>query len=332
LQQPIPAGPRMAAKALVLLAGWGIASFPVVVAIVLWRSYGGSLYAPELATVETGHLMNGGLTIAVAAATASMTEHPSTAAILTLAVTVGTWILNFVAAVQGGAWERLAGYTPTAMVAEFQHGLIRLDVVIAALSLIGLGLALGALWMRLGVPVHRRIAESIVATVIAMVTILAGTTATKSWDTSESRGNSFSRSDEATLRSISGPFSIEVHLAPEDPRRVDFEHHVLGKLRRVRPDLVVRYQSASSIGLFEQTSAGYGEIWYDVQGKKAVGRSVTAEAALETIYSLAGVTPTADEEQVFRGHPLLARPAKAAAVFYLLWPALVVSAALVARG
>ena len=332
LQQSIPAGARIAVKAMVLLAGWVVASVPVAVAVVLWRSYGGSIYAPELATVGAGHLMNAGLTIAVAAATASMTEHPSTAAILTLAVTVGTWILNFVAAVQGGTWERLAGYTPTAMVAEFQHGLIRLDVVIAACTLIVLGLALGAVWMRLGVPVHRRIAESVLAGVIAALTILAGTTATASWDTSESRGNSFSRGDETTLRSMTGPLSIEVHLAPEDPRRVDFEHRVLSKLRRVRPDLVVRYQSATSIGLFEQTSAGYGEIWYDVQGKKAVGRSVTVEAALETIYSLAGVTPAADEEPVFRGHPLLARPAKAAAVFYLLWPALVVSAAIVARG
>ena len=61
-----------------------------------------------------------------------MTEHPSTAAILTLSVTVGTWIINFVAAVHGGVWERAAGYTPTAMVAEFQHGLIRLDVVLIA--------------------------------------------------------------------------------------------------------------------------------------------------------------------------------------------------------
>ena len=332
LQQPIRAGSRIAVKALVLLAGWVVASVPVAVAIVLWHSYGGSIYVPELATVGAGHLMNAGLAIAVAAATAAITEHPSTAAILTLAVTVGTWILNFVAAVQGGAWERLAGYTPTAMVAEFQHGLIRLDVVIAAVTSIVLGLAVAAIWMRLGQPLHRRIAESVAAAVIATLAMLAGTTATASWDTSESRGNSFSRVDEATLSSITGPLSIEVHLAPEDPRRVDFEHRVLSKLRRVRPDLVVRYQSATSIGLFEQTSAGYGEIWYDVQGKKAVARAVTAEAALETIFSLAGVTPAADEEPVFRGHPLLARPAKAAAVFYLLWPALVVSAAIIARG
>ena len=114
---------------------------------------------------------------------------------------------------------------------------------------------------------------------------------------------------------------------------MDLERRVLSKLRRVRPDFSVRYQSATSIGLFEQTSAGYGEIWYDVSGRKAIGRSVTAEAALETIYSLAGVTPVvADDDGLFRGHPLVTRPPNAAVVFYLLWPALVVSAAILARG
>jgi ABC-2 type transport system permease protein len=332
LQHGIPAGARIGVKALVLLGGWIVASVPVIVAIVLWRSYGGSIYAPELVTVAAGHLMNAGLTIGIAAATASIAEHPSTAAILTLSVTVGTWILNFIAAVQGGAWERLASYTPTAMVAEFQHGLIRLDVVLAAAALTLLGLGFAAVWLRLGVPVSRRVSESMAVAVFALLVVLAGTITTTSWDTSESRLNSFSRTDEAALRSIPGPLSIEVHLAPEDPRRVDFEHHVLAKLRRVRPDVNVRYQSATSIGLFEQTSSGYGEIWYDVQGKKATGRSVTSESALETIYSLAGVTAAADDEEVFRGHPLLAKPATAAMVFYLLWPALVVSAAIAARG
>ena len=122
LQQPMPVFLRVTAKALVLAAGWLIASLPVVAAVGLWRSYGGSVYPPELATVVVGHLLNAGLTIALASAAASLTDHPSTAAIVTLSVTVGTWIINFIAAVQGGVWERAAGYTPTAMVAEFQHG------------------------------------------------------------------------------------------------------------------------------------------------------------------------------------------------------------------
>src|SRR5947209_6640526 len=115
LQQPMPVLLRVAAKALILTAGWLVASLPAVAAIVLWRGYGGAVYPPELGVVLAGHLLNAGLTIALAAAAASMTDHPSTAAIVTLSVTVGTWIVNVIAAVQGGVWERLAGYTPTAI-------------------------------------------------------------------------------------------------------------------------------------------------------------------------------------------------------------------------
>src|SRR5580693_6851107 len=94
LQQPISPLFRIGAKALVLLAGWLVAMLPPLSAIALWKSYGGSVYAPELLTLTAGHLLNGGLTIALAATMASISEHPSTAAILTLSVTVGTWIVD----------------------------------------------------------------------------------------------------------------------------------------------------------------------------------------------------------------------------------------------
>jgi len=102
MQHPIPAIARVGAKAVVLLGGWLVASLAPLAAALLWRSYGGSVFAPELMTVAFGHMLNAGLTIALASAAAALTEHPSTAAILTLSVTVGTWILNFIAAVQGG--------------------------------------------------------------------------------------------------------------------------------------------------------------------------------------------------------------------------------------
>jgi hypothetical protein len=57
-------------------------------------------------------------------------------------------------------------------------------------------------------------------------------------------------------------------------------------------------------------------------------RATTAESALETIYQLSGVTPPVqDDEAMFRGHPLAVPPKGAAAVFYGIWPALVVAGA-----
>jgi hypothetical protein len=329
LQHPMPAMARMSAKAIVLLAAWLIASVPPVLGIVLWRLYGGTTYGPELAAVFAGHVLNAGLTVALACATASVTDHPSTAAILTLGVTVGTWILNFAAAVHGGLWDRAAGYTPTAMVAEFQHGLVRLDAVLVACTLIALGCGLGAIWMRLGVPVRRRVGESLVAGATALVAILMFAGVTASWDTSEARANSFSRPDETTLARVPGPIRMEVHLAAEDPRRVDLEQRALSKLRRVRPDVQIRYTAATSTGLFEQTSEHYGEIWYELSDRKIISRTTTADGVLGSIYEVAGLSPPATtEEDIFRGHPLAAEPKGAAALFYGIWPAAVGVAAL----
>jgi len=328
----MPAIARIAAKTLVLLAGWIVASLPPAIAVVLWKSYGGSIYAPELTTVVLGHVLNAGLTIALAAATAAVTEHPSTAAILTLTVTVGTWIVNFIAAVHGGLWERAAAYTPTAMVADFQHGLIRLDEVLVALLLTLGGLGLAAIWMRIGVASRRRLYESVAMGALAAAAIFACSLVTPSWDTSENRMNSFTEADEDALRQIREPLRIEAHLAPEDPRRVDLERRALSKLRRVLPKTRVQYVSATSIGLFEQTSPHYGEIWYDLGGRRSMSRLTTAEGVLESIFTLAGVTPRAeDESEIFRGHPLAVPPKGAATIFYGIWPALVVAIAIFIR-
>jgi hypothetical protein len=218
------------------------------------------------------------------------------------------------------------------MVAEFQHGLIRLDVVLAAIALVFGGLVLASVWMRPGIAVRRRVYESLAVGTVVAAALVACPIASASWDTSESRLSSFPRADELRLARIHAPLTIEAHLAPEDPRRFDLEHRALSKLRRTLPALRVRYVSATSIGLFEQTSASYGEIWYDLGGRQAVSRVTTAEGVLETIYSLAdiaapGHVDSDDGEPAFRGHPLAATPKGAALVFYGLWPLAVAGAA-----
>jgi hypothetical protein len=331
-QHAMPAIGRIAAKAIVLAIAWVVASVPAFAAIALWRIYGGSVYAPEVATVAFGHCLNAGLTIALAAATAAVSEHPSTAAILTLSVTVGTWILNFVAAVEGGIWERVASYTPPAMVAMFQHGLVRLDVVLIAALLIAVGLVLAAVWIRTGVAVARRLRDTIAWTAVAAAAIFACTLVTPSWDTSEARINSFPEPDEEVLAHIKQPLRIEAHLAPEDPRRADLERKAIAKLKRAMPKVQVDYVSSTSIGLFEQTSPHYGEIWYELGGRREMSRATTAESVLETIYDLAGVKAPADaDDALFRGHPLAVPPKGAATVYYGIWPALVIACALFSR-
>jgi hypothetical protein len=211
------------------------------------------------------------------------------------------------------------------LVAEFQHGLVRLDAVLIALILVLAGLAFAALWMRLGIAIRRRLYESAGLAALASIAIFTCTFAHASWDLSENRNNSFPEPDEQALRRIAGPLRIEVHLAPEDPRRVDLERHALSKLRRVVPGLQVQYVSATSIGLFEQTNAGYGEIWYELGGQKAVEQSTIEEVVLEQIYKLANVSsPERATDDSYPGYPLAVQPKYASAFFYLFWPLLVI--------
>ncbi len=113
---------------------------------------------------------------------------------------------------------------------------------------------------------------------------------------------------------------IEAHLAPEDPRRFDLEKQTLSKLRRTMPDVTVEYVSGTATGLFEQTSEHYGEIWYDLGGKRIVGRTTTTDGVLDAIYELAGIQPPQEGEAGHRGHPLAAQPTGAISLFYVVWP------------
>jgi hypothetical protein len=226
-------------------------------------------------------------------------------------------------------WERLAALTPPVLVAAFQRGLVRLDFVLVAVALSVAGLALSALWLRTGVTLRRRLLESAGVVAVASACVLAASFVRTSWDVSESRANSLAEADERALGSIAGPLAVEVHLAPEDARRTDLDRRVLSKLRRAVPDLRVRYVSATSVGLFEQADPHYGEIAYELRGRRAVSRLVTVEGVLESVYGVAGLQPPEeDDHEGFRGHPLAVPPHGAGACFYVAWPALVTGAAL----
>jgi ABC-2 type transport system permease protein len=140
--------------------------------------------------------------------------------------------------------------------------------------------------------------------------------------------NSFSRAEESALRGITQPLHITVHLAAQDPRRMDLERRVLPKLRRALPQLTVEYVAATSTGLFEQSDPRYGELDYSLNGKSTVTRAVTTEGVLETIFTLAGTSPTGAEEP-YRGYPLAAPPRFASILYYLFWPLLVLALALI---
>jgi ABC-type transport system involved in multi-copper enzyme maturation permease subunit len=324
LQLPGSLSTKVAAKGLAILAGWMLAWLPGLVALALWKSYGGHVNFPETLNLLLGHFLRAMLSAAIAVAAAALTESAASAAIVTLGFTVGSWALDFVAAGRGGLLQQLASYTPTAALRVFEQGLLKLSttVVMAALT-IG-GFALATVWLHTGRMQRQRLLATAAVAAILCVVMFGAASLRPSWDLSENRRNSFSPADEAALSRIQEPLQVTVVLAPEDPRLTDFEQNVARKLRRNLAHLRVDYAATGQTGLFESDGDHYGEIWYEMRGQKIMDRSTIEQVVLEQVYKLAGINPPASTESDFPGYPLQARPRWAAAIFYGLWPLLTI--------
>jgi ABC-type transport system involved in multi-copper enzyme maturation permease subunit len=325
LQLPGSLATKVTAKALVLLAGWIVTLLPGFLAMILWKTYGGHLYAPETVNLIFGHLLRALLSAGIAVAAAALAENAASAAIVTLGFTVGTWVLDFVAAGRGGFLQQLAAYTPTATLRFFEHGLFRLNIPIAMLAISVAGFALATIWLHSGRGRRFRLVGTAALALLLGLLMLGANRVRASWDESENRRNSFSRADEDALRQIRQPLKITVVLAPEDPRLTDFEQNVLRKLRRVLPQVEIDYAASGRTGLFEKPEDHYGEIWYEMNGQKIMERSTIEEVVLAQIYQLAAINPPAPaEENAFSGYPLSTSARGAPLIFYGLWPLLIV--------
>jgi len=325
LQFPASLGLMLAAKGVVLMLGWLLAWLPGLLAVLLWQAYGGHLSGPEVFNLLLGHLLRMMLSGGVAVAAAAIAEGAASAAIVTLGFTLGTWALDFIATGRGGWLAALAAYTPTAALRFFEQGLLRLTTVVALLALAVAGFALAAVWLHTGRRLRTRLLGSLAVVIAAAATIGLGSLSRASWDVSESRRNSFPRADEAALRQIREPLRITIFLAAEDPRLMDFERSILNQLRRILPRVEVDYAAQSRTGLFEGAEERYGEIWYELGGRRVMSRSTTAPIVLEQLYQLAGVSPPAPaDEPAFPGYPLAKHPTYANRIFYGLWPSAVI--------
>lgn len=327
MQRPIGAVTRIAAKALVLLAGWTMTGLAAAVAVALWKSYGGATDGAEIGVVALGHFLNGALTIALGLAIAASTDHPSTAAIVTLAITIGTWIIDFAAAIQGGVWATIAAFTPTAIIAIFQHALVQTNVLTISVVGIFAALLVASVGIQIGRSETERATRAAVIGAAAAVAIFAAATLRGSWDASESRQNSFAEPEQEVLEALPSPLTIDMHLSLQDPRRRQFERGPLAKLRRTVPHLTVTSSARTASGIYEQSDSGYGEIRYTYAGRTAATRVITDEGAVETILDVARIPMPAESDAPYMGHPFVGRASGAALAFYAIWPALSLGAA-----
>jgi ABC-type transport system involved in multi-copper enzyme maturation permease subunit len=83
LQLPGGIASKLCAKALALILGWVVAWIPGLIAILLWKSYGGHVDSTETINLVFGHLLRGLLSAGLAVAAAGLAESAASAAIIT---------------------------------------------------------------------------------------------------------------------------------------------------------------------------------------------------------------------------------------------------------
>ena len=327
VQLPYRIPTLIAAKMTAICAAWLIAIAPALSAILIWLLLGGHLHAAETANLLLGHLLYGLLIGAIALFAAAISESSATAAIITLAFTVGSWVLDFALAGQPGVLEWLSRLSLTQTLRTFEQGLLSIGLLLGIVAAICGFAALAAIWLHPGVAVRTKAIRSITCVALVTVALALATQIRLSIDITEDRRNSFPAADQRALAELRDPLVITVHLAPEDPRYVDLRRNVLSKLERVVPRVTVRLAGTGQSVVGSGSDEAYGEIEYAYGGRSTRSRSTSHREALPILYELARrppPTPIAGED--YPGYPLVTSAQAALPWFFGALPLLIIIA------
>jgi ABC-2 type transport system permease protein len=256
-----------------------------------------------------------------------VSDSAATAAIVALAFTIGSWVLDFALAGQPGVLGWIARLSLTQTLRSFEQGLLSFGLVLESVAAIGGFAALAAVWLHPGVPLRTKLGRSIACVVVVAVVFGLATQIRRSIDVTEDRRNSFAPTDQWALAELREPLLITVHLAPEDPRYVDLRRNVLAKLERTIPSVTVRLASTGQSVVGSTSDEAYGEIEYAYGGRTDKSRSTSHREILPLLYTLAEKpipTPVAGEE--YPGYPLIASGSPALIWFCVILPLLIVIA------
>src|SRR5262249_7177528 len=130
VQLPYPAPVLIGAKLAAVAAAWLMCSVPALSTLLLWRLLRGALAPAGTPAPLPRPPLYCLLVGARALPGAPVTESAATAAIVALAVTIGSWVLDFTLAGRPGvlAWIALASLTQT--LHEFEQGVLSAGVVL----------------------------------------------------------------------------------------------------------------------------------------------------------------------------------------------------------
>ena len=321
IQLPYATPTLIVTKLVAVMAAWGVAFVPVATSLGMWTAWGGHLYAPETLNLMFGHALYGLLVGTVAVFAAALAEGAATAAIVTLAFTIGSWVLDFTVAGRPGLLDWLSRLSLTQTLRPFEQGLLSVGLVIGMATTVAGFAALAAIWLPSGVSLQRKLLRSLSCLAAAAAVLAAVAQIRWSADVTEDRHNSFPSADERALSQLRGPLAVTAHLAPEGPRYADLRRNVLSKLERSLHDVTIRLAGAQQSVIGNAGDDAYGEVEYVYAGRSATSRSTSHREILPMFYGLAGRAPP---QPVFGddypGYPLVANPNAALLWFFGVLP------------
>ena len=289
IQLPYSMSALLAAKLVAAIVAWAVMLLPSLSALGLWTLAGGHLNSIEIGNLLLGHFMYALVIVGISLVAAALTENPASAAIAAVGATLGFWVLDFAAGGDNKLMKSLAGLSLTALLRTSERGVFSLSALTGSLLAV-LGLAgVAGIWLQSGYSPSRRLRRSAIVVTVAVIALALTTQVHFFRDAAEDRRNSFSPAVEAALRTLKGRLTIEVHLAPEDPRLYDLERSLLGKFRRTVRDVKIIFADS---GMSRQSPGGgdqYGQVYYRYGDRQVASRSTSEEEVLPLVFEIMGL-------------------------------------------
>jgi ABC-2 type transport system permease protein len=327
IQLPYNPSTLVVAKIIAIIAAWSLASIPALCSLAIWTISGGHVGVLETSNLLVGHLVYGLLVGAIALFAASIADSAATAAIVTLAFTIGSWVLDFTLAGQPGLLDWLSRLSMTQVLRPFEQGLFSMGLLVGVVGAICAFATLAGIWMPPGLPIRTKLVRSAACVTAAAVVLLFASQIATSFDVTEDRRNSFAIADEQALAALQEPLVITVRLIPEDPRYLDLRRNVLSKLQRAMPNVTINLIGSRQMFGSVPTDDTYGEIEFAYGSRSDTTRSTSPREILPLLYALAGREPPAPVPgSDYAGYPTVANAQGALAWFFAGLPLLIVIA------
>ena len=321
VQLPYSVSALCAAKLAAVLLAWAAAGVPALSALAVWMLSGGHIHGGETLNLLSGHLLYGMLIGAIALFAAAISESSATAAIIVLAVTIGSWVLDFTAAGHSGLLGWLSQISLTQTLRPFEQGLLSAGLVVGMAGAILGFTALAGIWLPPGIPTGRKLLRSAICVLGVCAVLGVAASVRRTFDVTEDRRNSFAATDQRQLSKLSGHLAVTVNLAPEDPRFLDLRRNVLSKIERAMPNVTVNVAGRTN----DADADRYGEVDYAYAGRTDMSRSTSPREILPLIYGLAGLPPpSALAAPDYPGYPLVMDARWAMPWFFGLLPLAIV--------